>query len=96
MLFPRQLKSQGVMRTQIVIMLNSILTDVFMKLNGVCHPSIVSNTHTNRMYMCSLNVCGLASKLKYNIIYEYIEKFDIICLTETKCLSVDEHDIKEY
>ena len=46
--------------------------------------------------MCSLNVCGLASKLKYNIIQEYIEKFDIICLTETKCLSVDEHDIKEY
>ena len=44
--------------------------------------------------MCSLNVCGLASKLKYIIIQEYIEKFDIICLTETKCLSVDEHDIK--
>ena len=47
--------------------------------------------------MCSLIVCGLASKLKYyNIIQEYIEKFDIICLTKTKCLSVEEHDIKEY
>ena len=45
--------------------------------------------------MCSLNVCGLTSKLKYNI-QEYIEQFDIIYLTETKCLSVDEHDIKEY
>ena len=44
--------------------------------------------------MCYLNVCGLASKLKYNIIQEYIEKLNIICLTETNCLSVDEHDIK--
>ena len=35
----------------------------------------------------------VASKLKYNILQEYVEKFDIICLTETK-LSVDEHDIK--
>ena len=51
--------------------------------------------HQYNLYVL-FNVCGLASKLKYNIIQEYIEKFDIICLTETKCLLVDEHDIKEY
>ena len=48
------------------------------KIKLFCYPSFVSNTHTNRFYMCSLNVCGLASKLKYNIIQEYIGKFDII------------------
>ena len=35
--------------------------------------------------MCSINVCGFNSKLKYGILENYITKFDVICLTETKC-----------
>ena len=35
--------------------------------------------------MCSINVCGFNSKLKYRTLENYIAQFDIICLTETKC-----------
>ena len=35
--------------------------------------------------MCSINVCGFNSKLKYKTLENYITQFDIICLTETKC-----------
>ena len=46
--------------------------------------------------MCSLNVCGFNSKLKYNILQEYICKFDFICLSETKCDSIPENEISGY
>ena len=39
--------------------------------------------------MCSINVCGLNSKLRYTILQAYIQKFDIVCLTETKCDNID-------
>ena len=35
--------------------------------------------------MCSINVCGFNSKLKYKTLENYIAQFDVICLTETKC-----------
>ena len=35
--------------------------------------------------MCSINISGLNSKLKYNILQSYIQTFDIVSLTETKC-----------
>ena len=41
------------------------------------------------MSMCSINVCGLNSKLRYTILQDYIQKFDIVCLTETKCDNID-------
>ena len=46
--------------------------------------------------MCSLNVCGLHSKLKYNILQNYIKKYDVICLTETKCDLIDVDIISGY
>ena len=46
--------------------------------------------------MCSINVCGLNSKLKYKIIEDYIRKFDIACLTETKCDIIAEKEIVGY
>ena len=39
--------------------------------------------------MCSINVCGLNSNLRYTILQDYIQKFDIVCLTETKCDNID-------
>ena len=35
--------------------------------------------------ICSLNVCGLKSKLINGILYDYMKNFDIFCMTETKC-----------
>ena len=46
--------------------------------------------------MCSINVCRLNSKLKYEVLQDHIKKFDIICLTETKCDSLIGYDIDGY
>ena len=46
--------------------------------------------------MCSINVCGLNSKLKYGILQDHIKHVDIICLTETKCDSLIGYDIVGY
>ena len=45
--------------------------------------------------MCSINVCRLNSKLRYNILQGYIHKFDIVCVTETKCDNID-NEIKGF
>ena len=31
-----------------------------------------------------MNVCGLRSKLRYDVLEDYVKDFDIVCLTETK------------
>ena len=46
--------------------------------------------------MCSLNVCGLHSKLIYNILPNYMKTSYVICLTETKCDSYDINVIGGY
>ena len=52
--------------------------------------NFINNYETTRtISMCSINVCGLNSKLGYNILQSYIHKFDIVCLTETKCDNID-------
>ena len=45
--------------------------------------------------MCSINVCGPNSKLKYGILQDHI-KHDLSCLTETKCDSLIGYDIDGY
>ena len=32
----------------------------------------------------SLNVCGLRSTLKFDVLEDYVQDCDIVCLTETK------------
>ena len=44
--------------------------------------------------MHSINVCGLNSKLRYTILQDYIQKNDIVCLTETKCDNIDNEIIR--
>ena len=46
--------------------------------------------------MCSLNVCGFNSKLKYHVLQQYMQLFDFICLLETKCNSIDENELSDY
>ena len=46
--------------------------------------------------MCSINVCGIQSKLKYKVLQEYITKFEFICLTETKCDMITDDEIIGY
>ena len=46
--------------------------------------------------MCSINVCGLNSKLKCGMLQDHINKMDIICLTVTKCDALIGYDIDGY
>ena len=46
--------------------------------------------------MCSINVCGLNSKLKYTILQDYMKQFDAICLTETNCDLISDNDINGF
>ena len=69
--------------------------------NNICQQPSLSNKHDSivKISMCSINVCGLNSKLKYGILQDhiiYIYIFDLICLTETKCDSLIGYDIDGY
>ena len=55
------------------------------------HPELTMN-----ISMCSINVCGLNSKLKYTILQDYMKQFDSICLTETKCDSIVDNEINGF
>ena len=46
--------------------------------------------------MCSVNVCGINSKLKYTILQDYMKQFDAICLTETKCDLISDNEINGF
>ena len=46
--------------------------------------------------MCSVNVCGLDSELKYTILQDYMKQFDAICLTETKCDLISDNEINGF
>ena len=43
--------------------------------------------------MCSINVCGLNSKLKYNVLQDCMQQFEVVCLTETKCDAIEKKKI---
>ena len=43
----------------------------------------------NNIQLASLNVHGLANKLVYDDLEEFISKYDIVCLCETFCISED-------
>ena len=49
-----------------------------------------------KISMCSVNVCGLSSKLKYTILQDYMKQFDAICLTETKCDLISDNEINGF
>ena len=49
------------------------ITDIYQPSDNV--DSSISNTNIT---LCSINVCGLNSKLKYKTLQEYINKIDII------------------
>ena len=46
--------------------------------------------------ICAINVCGLLSKLNLGIFQEYIQSFDIICISETKNQTIPTHEIYGY
>ena len=85
-----------IINTRINILLTSILQK---KLNGICQPHSQHCTGKNSnpvISMCSLNVCGFNSKLKYHVLQQYMQLFDFICLLETKCNSIDENELSDY
>ena len=50
----------------------------------------------NIVSLLTLNVCGIASKFLYNILTKYLEKFDIICLSETKLYNIPPGEFPNY
>lgn len=46
--------------------------------------------------MCAINVCGFQNKLKFKMLEDYIYKFDIACLSETKCDTISQNEIEGY
>ena len=54
-----------------------ILRSKLFQLNNICQQSSLSKKHDSsvKMYMCSLNVCGLNSKLQYGILQDDKNKF---------------------
>ena len=76
---------------------------VTKKLNGICQPHSLNYTqhctgkNSNPVIsMCSLNVCGFNSKLKYHVLQQYMQLFDFICVLETKCNAIDENELSDY
>ena len=59
------------------------LTELYQSSDYV--DSSISSTNIT---LCSINVCGLNSKIKYKTLQEYI--------TETKCNKIEENEIKGY
>ena len=51
---------------------------------------------TMKISMCSVNVCGLISKLIYTILQDYMKEFDAICSTETKCDLISDNEINGF
>ena len=45
------------------------------------------------LIICSVNVCGLNGKLKYNVLQDYMHQFGVVCLTETKYDAIEEKKI---
>ena len=69
-----------------------------MRKKYIYQPSdyVDSSISSTNITSCSINVCGLNSKLKYKTLQEYINKIYIISLTETKCNEIEENEIKGY
>ena len=46
---------------------------------------LCTNSHdlNIQLSICSINISGLNSKLKYNVLQDYMQQFEVVCLTET-------------
>ena len=49
-----------------------------------------------KLKIASLNVCGLRSKLRYDVLEDYAKDFDIVCLTETKTDVIEKNWFPNY
>lgn len=56
----------------------------------------LTSSDTSYARIVSINVCGLASKLRNPEFVDVISKYDIICLTETKTDKADNIDIPNF
>ena len=59
------------------------------------YPIILQLCTIYRFSILFNNVCGFNSKLRYNTSQEYIKKYDLMCLSETKCDFIVENKIME-
>ncbi len=63
------------------------------ELIGLDHGYAKDPGSEKRINILGLNVCGLQSKVKLGILEEYVQDFDVVCLSETKCDNVDSDTI---
>ena len=61
------------------------------KLNKSGQSYLCTSNHdlNIQISMCSINVCGLNSKLKYTVLQDCMQQFEVVCLTETKCDAIE-------
>jgi len=69
------------------------VTDFKTKLGDI---NLNQNNINDKIALCSINVCGLRSKLNYCIFQTFIKTYDFICMSETKCDTLFENDIKSH
>ena len=62
----------------------------------VKNDSVNNDKERKSVTILSLNVCGLVSKLKYDVFVEKLLEYDIVCLSETKTDQVDEITVIEF
>ena len=55
-----------------------------------------SPINVNKLKLVCLNICGLRSKLKYPDFEEFVNKYDIICLSETQLDFFDKIVVENY
>ena len=76
------------------IILNTYNSDVFCKYSLLHDHNYLSDNQSMSYYKCAfVNVCGLYSKLKVPDFIEFVNKYDIVALAETKIGDYGNFDI---
>ena len=60
------------------------------------HNYASKNCSLSQFKLAFINVCGLSSKIVIPDFIEFIEKYDIVAMAETKLFNYDNIDVKNY
>ena len=65
-------------------------------VNNAMYDHMYSVSFDKRLKICTINVCGLKSKLLYPEFEDFLDKYDIICVTESKLDKFDSIKLDNY
>ena len=83
--------------TRIQIRIRNYTMDMFLLVRIKCikqnSMNLVNHIYvlTMQLSKCYVNACGQNSKWKYNVLQDYMQQFDAVCLAETKCDAIVEN-----